>query len=64
MGLVDVFAAEDRVDIKLSQLYNLMKAGTQYEMLMNAVKTRVPYEYIENVMTGKLADSQKEGTEE
>lgn len=64
MGLVDAFSAEDRVDVKFSQFYDLMKGCTQREMLMNAVKTRVPYEYIENMMTGKLTDSQKEGTEE
>lgn len=64
MGLVDAFSAEDRVDVKFSQFYELMKGCTQREMLMNAVKTRVPYDYIENMMTGKLTDSQKEGTEE
>ena len=64
MGLVDAFSAEDRVNVKFSQFYDLIKGCTQREMLMNAVKTRVPYEYIENMMTGKLTDSQKEGTDE
>lgn len=64
MGLVDAFSAEDRVDVKFSQFYDLMKGCTQREMLMNAVKTRVPYEHIENMMTGKLTDSQKEGAKE
>lgn len=64
MGLVDTFAAEDRVNVKFSQFYDLMKGCTQREMPMNAVRTRVPYKYIENIMTGKLADSQKEDKEE
>lgn len=53
MGLADAFAAEDRVDVKFTDFYNLMKGCTQRDMLMNAVKTKVPYEYIECMMTGK-----------
>ena len=53
MGLADAFAAEDRVDVKFTDFYNLMKGCTQLDMLMNAVKTKVPYEYIECMMTGK-----------
>ena len=53
MGLADAFAAEDRVDVKFTDFYNLMKGCTQRDMLMNAVKTKVQYEYIECMMTGK-----------
>lgn len=53
MGLADAFAAEDRVDVKFSDFYNLIKGCTQRDLLMNAIKTKVPYEYIENMMTGK-----------
>ena len=53
MGLADAFAAEDRVDVKFTDFYNLIKGCTQRDMLMNAVKTKVPYEYIECMMTGK-----------
>lgn len=53
MGLADAFSAEDRVDVKFTDFYNLMKGCTQLDMLMNAVKTKVPYEYIECMMTGK-----------
>lgn len=42
MGLADAFAAEDRVDVKFTDFYNLMKGCTQRDMLMNAVKTKSP----------------------
>lgn len=53
MGLADTFGAEDRVDVKYSDFYNLVKGCTQRDFLMNAVKTKTPYEYIEQMMTGK-----------
>lgn len=56
MGLADAFAAEDRVDVKFTDFCNLMKGRTQRDMLMNAVKTKVPYEYIECMMTGKTTE--------
>lgn len=59
MGLADTFAREDRVEVKFSDFYNLMKGCTQQEMLMNGVRTRVPHEYMENMMTGKLTDTQE-----
>lgn len=53
MGLADAFSAEDRVEVKFSDFYNLMKGCTQRYLLMNAVKTKIPHEYIESMMTGK-----------
>lgn len=64
MGLLDAFTAEERVNVTFSQFYELIKGCTQREMLMNAVKTRVPHEYIEKMTTGKLTDSQEESVEE
>lgn len=64
MGLVDIFTAEDRMNVTFSQFYDLIKGCTQREMMMNAVKTRVPHEYIEKMMTGKLTNSQEESVEE
>lgn len=54
MGLVDVFSAEDRMDIKFSDFYNLVKGCTQRDFLLNAVKNKVPHEYIERMMTGEI----------
>ena len=53
MGLADAFGAEDRVEVKFSDFYNMMKGCTQRDLLMNAVKARVPHKYIESMMTGK-----------
>lgn len=52
MGLADVFSSEERVPVKFSEFYELMKGCTERELLTNAVKARVPHEYIEAVLTG------------
>lgn len=60
MGLADAFGKEDRVDVKFSDFYELIKGCTQRDMLMNAVKTEVPYEYVLSMMTGQK-ETRKEG---
>lgn len=54
MGFVDALSAEDRVQVKFSDFYNMMKGCTAQELLTNAVKARVPHEYIEAMITGKM----------
>ena len=54
MGLADAFGAEDRVSVKFSDFYNMMKGCATQELLTNAVKARVPHEYIEAMITGKM----------
>jgi hypothetical protein len=53
MGLADVFNAEDRVEVKISELYAMLKEGAKCELLMNAVKCRVPHEAIEAMAEGR-----------
>lgn len=61
MGLADAFAAEDRVSVKFSDFYNLMKEATKAELMMNAVNCNVPHRFIRETMTGK---SEKQESEE
>ena len=60
MGLADTFGAEDRVQVKFSDFYKLMKQATQYEIAMNAVGCDVPHRYIRECMTG-VKEPQKQG---
>ena len=60
MGLADTFGAEDRVQVKFSDFYKLMKQATQYEIVMNAVGCDVPHRYIRECMTG-VKEPQKQG---
>lgn len=53
MGLVDTFSAEDRVQVKFSDFYNLIKGCTQRDMLMNGVKCEVPHKFIREMMSGE-----------
>lgn len=53
MGFVDVISAEDRVDVKFSDFYKLMRESAKAELLMNAVDCDVPHRFIRETMTGK-----------
>ena len=52
MGIMDAFNAEDRVQIKFSTMYSMMKAASRSELLMNAVNCNVPHRYIRELATG------------
>lgn len=63
MGMMDAFNAEDRVDVKFSDFYTLMKGCTQREMLMNGINCNVPHQYLREIMTGKseaIAETKEE----
>lgn len=53
MGVVDAFAAEDRIQVKFSDFYNLVKARATVDLLTNAINTQVPHKYIQQIMTGE-----------
>lgn len=53
MGLADAFGAEDRVNVKFSDFYNMMKQCATEELIENAVNCNVPHEYIREMITGK-----------
>ena len=57
MGLSDVFSAEDRVDVKFTDFYNLVKGCTQRDILMNGVKCDVPHRYLREMMSGKKEET-------
>lgn len=57
MGLIDVFEKEERTEIKLSQLCEILRAGAKAELLMNAVNCDVPHLYIREMATGEKETS-------
>lgn len=56
MGLADAFNAKDRVSVKFSDFYRMMKKAAKAELMMNAVNCDAPHGFIRETMTG-----QKEG---
>ena len=60
MGLADAFNKEDRVPVTFSVFYQMMKEATKSEFLMNAVRCKVPHEYIYEMATGQLAIPQEQ----
>jgi hypothetical protein len=46
MGLADVFSAEDRVAVKFSDFYELVKGCTEREVITNGLKYKIPHAHI------------------
>lgn len=65
MGILNAFAAEDRVDVKFSTFYELVKGCAEREFITNGLKHKIPHAHI-LAMLGELpepgvaADVQKE----
>lgn len=53
MGLMDAFSSEDRVEVKFSDFYALMKETTKAELMTNGIKCDTPHAYMREMMTGK-----------
>lgn len=46
MGLADMFSAEDRVAVKFSDFYELMKGCAEREIITNGLKCKIPHTHI------------------
>lgn len=46
MGLADIFSAEDRVAVKFSDFYELVKGCTKREIITNGLKYKIPHAHI------------------
>lgn len=57
MGLADAFGKEDRVEIKTSELFEILKVGARSDLVMNAVNCNVPHRYIREMATGIFEDA-------
>lgn len=58
MGIMDAFSAEDRISVKFSDFYMLMKGCTERDLITNAVNARVPHEYIIAMQTGTMPEKE------
>lgn len=52
MGIMDIFNPEDRVSVKFSDFYALMRDSTKVEFMANAINCNVPHRYIRETITG------------
>ena len=53
MGLADVIGPEERIQLKFSEYCNLIKAEAERRLLINALKTRVPYDQVWKMLSGE-----------
>lgn len=60
MGLADIFGKDDRIEIKMIELYEILRTGAKVELLMNAVNCDVPHRYIREMATGGKEDQLNE----
>lgn len=55
MGILDAFTAEDRVDVKFSTFYELVKGCAEREFITNGLKYKIPHAHI-LTMLGELPE--------
>lgn len=53
MGMLDAIQSENRIQVKYSDFYTLVKGTAKAELLVNAALTDVPHKYMRCMMTGK-----------
>lgn len=51
-SIIDAFTAEDRVDVKFTTFYELMKGCTERDILLNGAKCDVPHRYMREMISG------------
>lgn len=56
MGFADMFSAEDRVTVKFSDFYELVKGCTEREVATNGLRYHIPHSHI-LAMLGELSDT-------
>lgn len=49
MGIADVFGAEDRVEVKFSDFYRLIRESVKFEIATNCFKNDVPNEFARKI---------------
>lgn len=59
MGLVDAFSADDRIQVKFSDFFELVRGCTQRDQMLNAINCNVPHRYIREMVTGKSEEPEK-----
>lgn len=60
MGPVDLFTAEDKIELNFKQLHGLTTEAVKHDLLMNGIKCDVPHAFLREVMTGKREEGIQE----
>lgn len=60
MGLVDALNAEDRVELKITELLQLVRGCAERDVMKNGINTDVPHAYMRMMITGKKEENIKE----
>lgn len=53
MGMMDALNPEDRTEMKISTLYEMLREAARAELIMNAVNCNVPHKFIREMITGE-----------
>lgn len=60
MGLMDAITAEDRVQLKVSDLETLMKNAAKADLIFDGIRAEVPHRYMREIITGKKEEDADE----
>lgn len=61
MGFVDMISAEDRVSVKFSDFYEMMKGCAEREVIANGLRYKIPHTHIQ-AMIGELPEAPADET--
>lgn len=53
-SIVDIISGEDRVQVKFTDFYNLVKGCTERDVLMNGIKNKIPHAHIQCMIEGSV----------
>lgn len=59
MGILDAINKEDRVEVRYSDFYSLIRGCAERDIMVNGLKHRIPYAHME-AMLGLLGDPEPE----
>ena len=57
MGIMDAFEKEDRAEVKVTTLYQMLREAAKTELIMNAVNCNVPHRFIRELVTGEKEET-------
>ena len=53
MGLFDALKEEDRISVKFTTFYKLLKDSVTASLIANGLQCEIPYKYIREMITGE-----------
>lgn len=53
MGIMDQFKEEERLEVRFSTFYDLVKGCTERDFIAHGIKCNTPHKYMREMITGE-----------